>query len=336
MGLITKEVILKPKGKAASYYKNLGYNWLKGESITVPICDLQIHSNIPVQCICDYCSNEFMMTYNSYNRAMNSIVQKLSCEKCGNIKQSEVLMITYGVTNISQIPGVTEKKIQTNISKYGMLYTQTDECKQKVINTNIQKYGIPFHALNDEVQQKKINTNISRYGASNPFGNSKVKEKITNTKYKNGLVATSKQQEYICNLYHMKLNYPIKKWNVDMIDLENRLVTEFDGGGHFLQVKLGSMTLEDFKQRERVRELMIKREGYKMMRIISRKDYLPSDAVLLQMLSITTQYFSDFPQHSWIKFDIDNGIVRNTENMDGVLFDYGKLRKIKAYDLKSA
>ena len=336
MGLITKEVTLKPKGKAATYYKNLGYNWLKGENITVPICDLQIHSNMPVQCMCDYCHATFTMTYNTYNRAINSIVSKLACEQCGHTKNTEVLMITYGVKNISQIPGITEKKIHTNILKYGMLYTQTDECKQKVINTDIQKYGTPFHALNDAVQQKKINTNMFRYGSSNPFGNSNVKEKIINTKYKNGLVATSKQQEYICKLYHMTLNYPIKKWNVDMADLENKFVTEFDGGGHFLQVKLGTMTLDEFEQRERVRELMIKREGYKMMRIISRKDYLPSDEILLHMLLTAKQYFSDYPNHSWIKFDIDNGIIQNAENKDGVLFNYGKLRKIKRLDLETA
>ena len=65
------------------------------------------------------------------------------------------------------------------------------------------------------------------------------------------------------------------------------------------------------------------------MRIISLKDKLPSDEILLQMLSEAKQYFFDYPNHSWIEFNIDTSTVRNAEQKDGVFFDYGKLRKIK-------
>lgn len=329
MGIITKEVILMPKSKAVAYYKNLGYKWGKGEKITVPIQDLQPHSNMVVQCQCDYCGEIFNMTFNTYNRAKKCVVSKIACTKCGSKKQSEILMIKYGVSNISQIPGVTEKKTQTNYEKYGMLYTQTEECKQKVMDTNIQKYGTPHHVLNEEVRQKQITTNILKYGNPNPFSNLEVQEKIKNTKYKNGSITTSRQQEYICNLYNMLLNYPIKRWCVDMADLTNKLVVEMDGGGHFLQVKLGDMTMEEFEQRERVREIMIKREGYKLIRIISLTDKLPTDEILLQMLADAKQYFKDFPEHSWINYDIDNGIVRNAEHKEGVPYTFGQLRKIK-------
>ena len=328
MGLITKEVILMPKGKAYAYYKNLGYKWEKGESITVLIQDLQPHSNIIIECQCDYCNKIFNQNFNIYNRAKDSIIPKIACSKCSAIKQSEVLMATYGVSNISQIPGITEKKFQTNYSKYGMLYVQTEECKQKIMETDIRKYGTPHHVLNEEVRQKQIATNILKFGTPNPFENSEIQEKSKRTKYKNGVVPTSRQQKYICDLYNMSLNYPIKKWNVDMVDLINKLAIEYDGGGHFLQIEFGSMTIEEFNQKERVREIMIKREGYKQIRIISCKDLLPSDEILLQMLSDAKQYFSDYPEHSWIKYDIDNGIVRNAENKDGIPYFYGELRKI--------
>ena len=65
------------------------------------------------------------------------------------------------------------------------------------------------------------------------------------------------------------------------------------------------------------------------MRIISSKDLLPSDTLLLEMLSKAKEYFSKYPNHSWFEFNIDTSTVRNAEQPDGVFFDYGELRKIK-------
>jgi hypothetical protein len=74
---------------------------------------------------------------------------------------------------------------------------------------------------------------------------------------------------------------------------------------------------------------VIKRAGYKQMRIVSSKDKLPSDEILLQMLSEAKQYFFDYPEHSWIEYNIDTSTVRNAEHKNGVFFDCGKLRNIK-------
>lgn len=121
-----------------------------------------------------------------------------------------------------------------------------------------------------------------------------------------------------------------------MYDESNNLCIEYDGGGHFLEIEIGKVSQEEFDNKELVREKMIRQEGCKIIRIISRKDNLPSDEILLQMLSDAKQYFSDYPEHSWINFDIDNGIVRNAEHKDGSPYFYGELRKIKKGDLKSA
>ena len=64
------------------------------------------------------------------------------------------------------------------------------------------------------------------------------------------------------------------------------------------------------------------------MRIISSDDKLPTDEILLSMLFKTKQYFSNYPNHSWIEYNIDTSIVRNAEYKDGVFFDFGKLQKI--------
>lgn len=332
MGLITKEVEITPKSKAIQHYKNLGYSFKVGDTITVPVEHLQEKSSINVKCECDYCEAKFITKYRCFRRSISSVIPKIACKNCRYKKHVEVMKEKYGVENISQLDDVKIKKYNTNIKRYGMLYVQTDECKQKIIETDLKKYGM-YHTQNDNIKQKTISTNILKYGCENPFQSFEIQEKIRTQLYKNNTVPTSSQQLYLCHLYNMELNYPIKKWNADMCDIDNKIIVEYNGGGHMLSVKHGELTLEDFTQKEIVREQMIKRDGYKIIHICSLKDYLPSDEILLNMLSNSKQYFSDYPNHSWISFDIDEGLVKNAENKDGVLFDYGKLRKITKKDL---
>ena len=107
-----------------------------------------------------------------------------------------------------------------------------------------------------------------------------------------------------------------------------KLCIEYDGGWHDLNVKLGSITQKEFNQKEIIRNNIIKRNGYKQMEIISSTDKLPSDDVLLKMLSDARQYFIDYSNHSWIEFNIDNSTVRNAENKNGISYELGSLRRI--------
>ena len=78
---------------------------------------------------------------------------------------------------------------------------------------------------------------------------------------------------------------------------------------------------------------VIKNEGYKQIKIISLDDKLPSDDILLQMLSDARTYFSQYPNHSWIEFNISTSTVRNAENLNGIPYDFGALRTIKDNDI---
>lgn len=160
------------------------------------------------------------------------------------------------------------------------------------------------------------------YGAQSPI----IREKIHQSYYDNQSLPASYQQKYICHLYNMKLNYPIKYYNVDMCDIDNKLICEYDGGGHKLSVKLGSMSEEEFNQKEIVRNNIIKREGYKIFRIISSKDKLPNDDILLEILREAKKYFKEYPNHSWMEFNIDNNCIRNAEHKNGIPFNFGKIK----------
>ena len=57
----------------------------------------------------------------------------------------------------------------------------------------------------------------------------------------------------------------------------------------------------------------------KLIRIISSKNYLPSNDTLLQMLSQAKQYFNT-TNHTWVEYNVDTSLMRNAENKEGVFF----------------
>ena len=240
----------------------------------------------------------------------------------------------YGVENAFQSEAIKEKIKKSILDKYGVDNPmRSQEIKEKVYLTNMEKYGVKHVLQNKDIYQKMISDNYEKYGVGHVTQLPEIRKKVSESLYKNQTMCTSKQQQYIASLYNMTLNYPILYWSVDMYDETDDLCCEYDGGGHFLEVELGKISQEEFEIKELIREKMIKQDGHKMIRIISRKDNIPSDEILFQMLNDAKQYFSNYPEHSWMNFDIDNDIIRNAEHKDGSPYFYGELRKIKEGNL---
>ena len=324
--LLTKEVEVKINSRNIEHYKNLGYKipmrkatkrtkevmhkdyvYDLGATITVKTEDLSNGSHAKVDVLCDYCKKEIISKiYKNYiNGSKNNV--KDSCKKCSMKKSEETHFMMHGVRKPLQMSESREKFKETCMDRYSVeYYSKTDECKKRIRSTNLKKYGVEFSSQSLEVRKK-----------------------VANAFYRNGSINTSAQQLFLHSLYGGELNFPIKYYNVDICFPDERLCMEYDGGFHDGQVKLGNITQEEFNQKEIIRNNVIKREGYKQMRIISQKDFLPSDEVLLQMLEHTRKYFSDYPEHSWMEWNIDSSSLRNAENKEGIFFDYGELRKIK-------
>lgn len=231
------------------------------------------------------------------------------------------------------------KAFETFYNKTGYDYpSQSPDVREKMVQSCIDHYGVSNPQLSSEVRKQSEKTCLERYGYKTPLQSSEIKSKIAQTSYKNGTVPTSKQQFYIFNLYRLtddmvQLNYPISHFNADICFLNEKLDIELDCGGHNLSVKIGQLTQEQFNKKELIRDRVIKNEGYKLIRIKSKTSKLPCDEILLQMLFEARNYFYQYPNHSWIEYDIDNSIVRNAEYKNGVRYNYGKLRRIKDSDL---
>lgn len=348
-----------PKRKASkSVYKRTGREFVYdiGKTFLVKIEDLPPQSEVTISAICDYCNKPYETQYSTYYGSTNGLTTKCACKNCASKKLKDVILNTYGVENVSKLENVKEKKRQTAFEHYGVYNPQQSlEVQNKRKNTNLLKYGVDNPSKNKDIRDKAEQTMMERHGVSYPsqlkefrdksiatwkehFGvdhpckSTEIKEKAAQSYYVSSSQKCSKQQLYIFDLYNkmenVEMNYPVLCYNID-ICFADGIAVEYDGSGHDLSVKLGGVTKDEFVRKEIIRNSTLKKEGYKLIRIISVQDKLPSDEVLIQMLKLARQYFSDYPNHSWIEYNIDTSTVRHAEQKDGVFFDYGKLRKIK-------
>lgn len=329
MPILTEEVELKPTGKSIGYYRSLGYDAKCRVPLLVRVEDLPEHSDAIVEILCDYCKQNIVsIKYSTYTQGAKNI-DKHACESCRYEKIKEVTKKLYGVECIGSLPETKEKRDKTILERYNVdCYSKTKESKEKARQTWIDKYGVDNPSKVESISAKRKNTNLQKYGFEYNLQSPEVRERITKTLYQNSSQKASTQQRYICNLYQGVLNYPVKYYNVDIYLPEDSLTIEYDGGFHLGNVITGRETEEEHNRKEIIRDKTIKNEGYKQMRIISANDLLPSDQTLFQMLEEARQYFSQYPNHSWIEFNIDTSTVRNAEHRNGAFFDFGELRKI--------
>ena len=162
-----------------------------------------------------------------------------------------------------------------------------EQCKElKMMEISLEKYGNVCSLRNPIVQEKSKNKNMKNLGVQYPFQNKDILKKCHQTLYKNGnnITPTSKQQLYINKLYHGILNYPIDMYFADIL-LDN-LIIEYDGGGHNLEVKINTITENEFQSKEFKRESIFINNGYKLLRIICENDKLPEDNILLKIKEI--------------------------------------------------
>lgn len=267
-------------------------------------------------------------------------------------KKKETLLKHYGVESPLQSKEILEKVQGTCMERYGAHCSflnedvretfkknllnkygvdhpwKINEVKNKVDSTILKIYGVDNISCNKKIKEKKRKNSLKKYGTEYTLQSTEVREKITKTLYKNNSQKTSQQQLYLGDLYNGEINYPISSLSADIFLEKDGIDIEYDGGGHDLCVKIGSKTQEEFDHKEMVRSYIIKQAGYRQIRIVSSKDYLPSDTILLQMLEQAKEYFNT-TNHTWVEYNIDTSTMQNAENKEGIYYDFGELRKIK-------
>lgn len=344
--VISKTVQMRVNRSTSQYYINKGYKLpLKltadgkrmvpdtNQFFTVNVEDLPPCSDYHIEAQCDLCNKIKNVRYVDYNRSVQSSGYYV-CKDCQPKKTQETLMRKYGTITPFEIPGVREKAKATTLKNWGTEHVlSSPKMRERIKKTCNEKYGGNAPACDPKIVKKQQETFIKKYGNYCSSYVPEIQEKIAQSLSNSQTINTSMQQQYLYNLLGGKLNYPIRHYNVDICFEDECLVLEYDGGGHNLTVKHGTMTEKEFNQREIKRHATIKHAGYKTIHLISRTDKLPSDSKLLEILDFSRQYFKDYPNHSWIEWHIDDGLYRNAEHKDGVPYDFGELRRIRKEDI---
>lgn len=362
--LLTKEVEILVYKNKFKHYKGLGYfipfkETSERVNIVVKIEDTPKTSSVLIKIKCDYCDEEYYTTFQKYNKLKKDIINKDACKKCFSKKVQESNIIKYGVACSLYIPEIRNKVDKILIDKYGYINpfnnkeiqdnikkqwkdkynvenpSQIDYIKEKRKITFIEKFGCENPSQNEEIKQKKIQTCLKNYGVNNPTQCPEIVDKVRiaflQTMDKNNLIAYSKNQKYLNELLKGNLNYLFDRSFLDIAFPNEMIYLEYDGSGHDLSVRLNTISKEDFKSKEQRRYYSLKNRGWKMIRIISLKDKLPYDFKLIEMITYAKEYLN--LGRSWIKFDIDNSKVINSQGEFD--YDFGKLRKIKKEDLNN-
>jgi len=317
--LLTKEVevILNPKNM--SHYSNLGYENLKAKEILiVKVEHLSKGSHAMVEVLCDYCNeNISLKKYKDYNKHRD-ITQKDCCnnKNCKQQKRIESFETVYGVNWPTKNDEIKLKISNTCQEKYGTAFhTGSENHKLKSIETCRKNYGVDYPMQNEKVRLKRDENNIKKYGVKIPIQLDYIKQKAIKSlllvKYKNGTIKSSTQQNLIHQIIGGELNYPIDNISLDIAFPNEKIYVEFDGSGHDLSVKYGDLSKEEFIRHELKRKYYLKNRGWKEIRIISIKDVIPEDNKIIEMIRYAKDYLNT--GHSWIKFNVDEGIVESSQ-----------------------
>lgn len=69
------------------------------------------------------------------------------------------------------------------------------------------------------------------------------------------------------------------------------IIIEYDGSGHYAGARFGRYTYSEKVEQDYERDLKLRSMGYKIIRIHSEYDYLPSDEVIIEYINNIIKYF---------------------------------------------
>lgn len=120
-------------------------------------------------------------------------------------------------------------------------------------------------------------------------------------------VPASKQQKYISEIIKGEFNYPYDELTLDIAFPDRKIYVECDFSGHWLSVQFGQISLENFIEREARRRKFMNAQGWREVRLISRKDWLIDEDELKRLLKRTMDMSEYYEMN--LAIDIDESKV---------------------------
>lgn len=236
---------------------------------------------------------------------MHHGVKNLSQTSEATEKRRQTCLERYGVDNVFKLEEVREKAAQASIEKYGYRTVfQSPEFQEKIKGIRMERYGVEYLFQSKDIREKMQKTFVEKYGGISPMSSSTVRDKrkavclekygaeeplsvdeilskSSKSRFLNGTCKVSREQQRIADLFDGVLNYPVGRYNVDVL-IGSNIVIEYDGGAHAIDVQHGRMTKEDFRDREKQRNEYILQRGYRIVRFVNTEENIISDDEYIQ------------------------------------------------------
>jgi len=258
----------------------LGYDIsnFRNAVLSVPISDLQKNSHSKVFVKCDYCEKIIEKEYRAYLKERNSsIIKKDSCLLCHVLKSEESNLITYGAKNVMQVDSIREKLKVSLLCKYGITnwFFKKDfhkELQEKLKNRSEEKKKFSL--------EKSRKTCIERYGVRSALQMKKTRENLFKT-IERGSKQQNKIFEMISVFYEknvVKKNFFYERLSLDIfLEIDNvKIDVEYDSCYWHNPIS------------DRRRDEFLKKNGFKILRIKSRKKIPEMDMIIQKINYLLT------------------------------------------------
>lgn len=243
------------QNRASKYFKEKGYKSID-KYYYVKQKDLPPHSCVQERRKCDICGKDYFKRHEQHEVTFKRW-NKDVCQECFKNNPFFKKEVKNRVKN-------------THIERYGGIGSASKIIREKVVKTCKERYGgIPMN--NPTVKEKFLKTVQEKYGGNSPLCNEKVQEKARKTLYEKSLVPVSGPQKMILEILKelypeakCYLNYPLSTLSLDIgFELNSiKIDVEYDG-----------KYWHNNEQKDRRRDEFTKSQGYKILRIKSRREY---------------------------------------------------------------
>lgn len=332
--LIEEKIDLVMNNMNIKHYRSLGFITKMGDTIEITTSQLSKGAHNKVKIKCDYCGEVFERVYKDYLKFKGKVVDLDTCKDCRPVKTKQNNLANYGVESIRHVKEVNEKIEATNINRYGVRNPfESAQIREKGIQTTIDNHGVDNYFKVDNFHSIQEKSMLEKYGykhySEDPIKSNSASRKRNETMYSKGNAPSSRQQNYIHDVVSGELNYPVGVLMLDIAFPDEKIYLEFQGSGHDLDVKMGKATAEEFKKKEINRYYFLKKQGWKMIEIISTNDLLPYPKKIEEMIELSKEVCKE---SSYIVFNLDDSTVK----IKGAFIDYsfgkvitqGEFRKI--------
>jgi hypothetical protein len=117
--IISREILVKINESNFSYYEELGYDVILGETLVIPIELLSTGSHYKIKCKCDGCEIIKEVMFKNYVNYGNRWGEYY-CRKCSEKKRKASLIENFGVEYPIQSKEIKKKIKKTMIERWGV------------------------------------------------------------------------------------------------------------------------------------------------------------------------------------------------------------------------